>query len=81
VIAVAPVLVRVVAPSAPNDLAEPIRTGSARFSTASFSAVGAARERGLKQVANNARIASLSTLRMVDFIVTDSWVGFESRNV
>jgi hypothetical protein len=39
---------------------------------ASFSTVGAAVERELKQVANNARIASLSTRRMVDFIVIDT---------
>jgi hypothetical protein len=72
VIAVLPVLVRPCPPSAPNDLARPIRTGSARFST-----VGAARERGLKHVVNNARIASLLRLRMEDFIMIDLGFGSE----
>jgi hypothetical protein len=69
---VAPVLVRVVAASPPNDLPRPITIGpQTRFSRDSFSALGAASERELKQVANKARTASLSTLRMEDFMVTD----------
>jgi len=67
VIEVAPVLVRAVALSAPNDLASPSSTGSARFSMAGCSAVGAARDRVLKHVANSIRTASL--LELIIFIV------------
>ena len=69
VMAVLPVLVSVVPASPPNDFAAPIETGTARFAVESFmfASVGAARE----EVANNARIASMSTRRMVDFMVID----------
>jgi hypothetical protein len=77
VISVAPVLVRVVAPSPPNDLARPIKTRGVRLSIAYFCPVGAALERELRQVANNARKTSLLTLKLVDVIVIDLVFGFE----
>jgi len=72
VMTVAPVLVSVVAASAPNDLPAPIAMGpQARFSKPGFSAVGAAREKELKELANKAKAASLLMLKIVDFMVND----------
>jgi hypothetical protein len=71
VMAVAPVLVRVVAPSAPKDLARPRTTGRARLSRAGCSAAGAARERDVRQ---SARTASLFMLTAVDFMMNVSGI-------
>ena len=73
VMAVAPVLVSVVAPRAPNVLPEPSARGpQTRFSSVRLSAVGAAREKELKELANRAKTASLLMPRIVDFMVKDS---------